>query len=207
MSSRSAMNCPSPLDARTPVLEPLIVIAMLSLLTSWAMQPYIAHSLSQQGIVVQGAAQAALWLTGVLSPVAAFMKAFGAALVCWACATLLGVRMPLLKLLSIFCIAEVLFSLRDVAMWAVLAARGLQSMHTTSDLIVAFGLNAFVQSSSALSKIALQSWDCFTVGWALLAYFMIRSTFKTDSRVSVCLAVCVLLTRILFAAASQLYSV
>jgi hypothetical protein len=207
MPSRTATAFARTLDSRAPVLEPLIVIAIVSLLTSWAIQPYIAQSLQQQGAIVQGAAQAALWLAGVLAPVSALVKAFAAALVCWACAIYLDVRLPLLKLLSMFCMAEVLFSLRDLTMCAVLATRGINAVHTTADLMVAMGINAFVQSSTMLAKIATGSWDFFTVAWAILAYWMIRAAFKTDARSAVCLALVVFCVRVLFAAATHLYSV
>ncbi len=207
MSNRSATAFAHTLESRAPVLEPLIVIAIASLLTSWAIQPYITHSLSQQGTLAQGAAQAALWLAGVLAPISAFVKALAAALVCWACAIYLDVRIPLAKLLSVFCMAEVLFSLRELTLWAVLAMRGFDGVRTTADLVVALGVNAFVHPSSVLGKIATGSWDAFTLIWAILAYWMIRSAFKTDARSAACLAAVVFCVRVLFTAASQLYSI
>ena len=195
------------LEKQTPVIEPLLVIATLSLLTSWAIQPYITHALLQQGAIVQDAAQTALWISGVLSPFAAFGKAFCATLVCWACGIFLDVRVPLSKLLSLFCIAEVWFSARDVAMWAVLATRGIESVHTTADLAVLFGLSSFVQSSSAIAKIAIQSWDFFTFTWALLAFWMLRAAFKMDARSSACFAAIAFAVRVLFTAATQLYTI
>jgi hypothetical protein len=207
MSNRSATAFAHTLESRAPVLEPLIVIAIVSLLTSWAIQPYIVHSLSQQGALAQGAAQAALWLAGVLAPISAFFKALAAALVCWACAIYLDVRIPLVKLVSVFCMAEVLFSLRDLTLWAVLAMRGLDGIRTTADLLVAFGINAFVHPASVAGRIATGSWDMFTFAWAILAYWMLRAAFKTDARSAACLAAVVFCMRVLFAAASQLYSV
>ncbi len=198
------------LESHTPVVEPLIVIAIVSLLSHrGAIQPYIVHSLSQQGPLAQSrrGGEFALWLAGVLAPVSAFVKASAAALVCWACAIYLDVRIPLVKLLSIFCMAEVLFCLRDLTLWAVLAMRGLDSIRTTADLLVAFGINAFVHPASTAGKIATGSWDVFTFAWALLAYWMIRAAFKPDARSAMCLAAVVFFVRVLFTAASQLYSV
>jgi hypothetical protein len=207
MSSRSAAALARIVEQRTPILEPLAVIATVSLLTSWAIQPYVVHALAQQGAVAQGAAQAALWLSGVISPFSALAKATMAALVCWSCAIYFEQRLSLLKLVSIFCIAEMLFSLRDLTMWGVLTARGIQGVRSTSDLMVAFGLNAFLPVTSATSRIATESWDFFTVAWGIAAFWMIRALFKTDTRSSVLLAAMAVFVRTLFAAASLLYSI
>lgn len=193
------------LENRSLVFEPLAIIAILSLVTSWAIQPYVAQALAQQGTAAQGAVQAALWLSGVLSPVSALAKALGVALVCWACAVFLGERLSLGKVVSIFCIAELVFSLRDVALLTVLAARGLANVRGTSDLMVGFGLNAFVHAKSSLVRIGLESWDAFTVVWAVASAWMIRACFKTDVRSTTFLALMAFAVRTLFAAASQLY--
>ena len=153
-------------DRRSPVFEPLAAIAIVSLITSWIMQPYLVHALVEQGSVAQHAAQGALWLSGVLSPFAAFGKALAAALVCWSCSVFLGERMSLAKLISIFCVAEVVFSLRDLTVAGVLVARGVGAVHTTADLMVAFGVNAFVRGMSPLQRISVETWDFFTIAWA-----------------------------------------
>ena len=86
-------------DQRAPVFEPLALIALVSLTTTWVIQPFVVHALSQQGAPAQGAAQAALWLSGVLAPFAALAKAIAAALICWSCAVFFGERLPFGKLL------------------------------------------------------------------------------------------------------------
>jgi len=192
---------------RTFVIEPLAVIAAVSLLTSWAIQPYVMHALLQQGAVAQGAAQAALWLSGVLSPFAAFGKAVAAALVCWSCAIYLDQRVSLLKLVSIFCLAEVVFSARDLAIWGVLALRGIDSVHSAADLLVATGLNAFAHVQSPVARIAFESWDFFTVAWGVLVWWLIQIVLKLDARSSAGLASMAFAARTLFAAASMLYTV
>ena len=192
---------------RAIVIEPLVVIAAVSLLTSWAIQPYVIHALVEQGSVAQGAAQAALWLSGVLSPFAAFGKAVAAALVCWSCAIYLEQRVSLLKLVSIFCVAEIVFSVRDVAMWGVLAARGINSVHSTADLLVATGLNAFSHAQSPLARIAFESWDFFTLAWGVVVWWLIRLILRLDARSAAGLAVMAFAVRTLFAAASMLYTV
>jgi hypothetical protein len=206
MNSRPAGAFARIVEQRTPVIEPLAIIATVSLLTTWASQPYFVHALAQQGAAAQGAAQAALWLSGVLSPLTALVKAVAAALICWSCAVYLDERLSLLKLVSIFCVAETLFSLRDLTMLGVLAARGVDGVRTTSDLMVAFGINAFVHSPSSLARIGLESWDLFTVAWGLLIFWMIRAVFRTDTRSTACLAVMAFTFRTLFAAAGLLYS-
>jgi hypothetical protein len=194
------------IDQRTPVVEPLAVIAIVSLLTSWAIQPYVGHALAQQGAVAQGAAQAALWFSGILSPFTALIKSVAAALICWSCAVWLDERLSLPRLISMFCVAETIFSLRDLTMLAVLAGRGITGMRTTSDLMVAFGLNAFLHSPSALARVGFESWDIFSVVWALLSFWMIRALFKTGARSTAFLAVMAFALRTLFTAAGLLYS-
>jgi hypothetical protein len=206
MNSRPAGTFARIVEQRSPVIEPLAIVATVSLLTAWAIQPYVVHALAQQGAAAQGAAQAALWLSGVLSPLTALVKAVAAALICWSCAVYLDERLSLLKLVSIFCVAETLFSLRDLTMLAVLSARGVDAVRTTSDLMVAFGINAFVHSPSSLARIGLESWDLFTVAWGLLSFWMIRAVFRTDTRSTACLAAMAFTFRTLFAAASLLYS-
>jgi hypothetical protein len=192
---------------RAFVIEPLAVIAAISLLATWAMQPYVIHALAQQGTVAQGAAQAALWLSGVLSPFAAFGKAMAAALVCWSCAIYLDQRVSLLKLMSIFCLAELVFSVRDLATWGVLAVRGIDSVHSVADLLVATGLNAFAHARSPLGRIAFESWDFFTVAWGVVVWSLIRIMLKLDARSAAALALMAFAVRTLFAAASMLYTV
>jgi hypothetical protein len=205
MRSPSAGRLAQIVDARTPIVEPLAIVAISSLLTAWAMQPFVGHALVQQGSVAQGAAQAALWLAGVLAPVMALAKASMAALVCWSGAVYLGERLSLVKLISLFCVAETISALRDLTMLSVLAVRGIDSVRTTADLMVAFGVNAYLRSPSALARVAFESWDLFTVAWALLAFWMIRALFRTDRGSAACLAVMVFAFRTLFAAASLLY--
>lgn len=207
MSSRAA-EIPGIVGAnRTLLIEPLMVIALVSLLTSWAIQPYITHALAQQGSVAQGAAQAALWFSGLLSPVAAFAKAVAAALVCWACAIFVGERISLLKLISIFCVAETIFSIRDLATWGVLALRGVENVRSTADLMVATGLNAFVRPQSPLGRLAFESWDFFSLAWGALVWWLIRTSIKLDARSAAGLALIAFAVRTLFAAASMLYTV
>ncbi len=206
MSGRPAQTLTKLGADRVFVIEPLAAIAAISLLASWAMQPYITHALAEQGTVAQGAAQAALWFSGVLSPFAAFGKAMAAALVCWSCAIYLDQRVSLLKLMSIFCLAELVFSARDLAAWGVLAARGINSVHSAADLLVATGLNAFTHARSPLGRIAFESWDFFTVAWSVLVWWLIRSMLKLDARSSAGLALMAFAVRTLFAAASMLYT-
>lgn len=194
-------------DQRAPVFEPLALIALVSLTTTWVIQPFVVHALSQQGAPAQGAAQAALWLSGVLAPFAALAKAIAAALICWSCAVFLGERLPFGKLISVFCVAEAVFSLRDLMVTGVLLARGIDAVRTASDLLVVFGVGALVHHPSPLQRIGFETWDGFSVMWALLIFWFIRSVFKTDVRPAACLAVVALMFRTLFAAASLLYSI
>jgi hypothetical protein len=207
MSGSPARTLAAPGAHRAVVIEPLAVIAAVSLLTSWAIQPYVTHALVQQGTVAQGAAQAALWLSGVLSPFAAFGKALAAALICWSCAVYLDQRVSLIKLVSIFCLAEMVFSIRDIVMLGVLALRGIGSVHSTTDLLVATGLNAFTHAQSPLGRIAFESWDFFTVAWGVVVWWLIRIMLKLDTRSSAGLALMAFVVRTLFAAASMLYTV
>jgi hypothetical protein len=193
-------------ERRTPVFEPLAAIAVVSLVTSWIIQPYLAHALAQQGPVAQQAAQGALWLSGVLSPFAAFGKALAAALVCWACSVFLGERLPFMKLISVFCVAELVFSLRDLTVAGVLAARGVGAVHTATDLMVAFGVNAFVHAISPLQRISVESWDFFTVAWASLVCALLRGACKGSARSAIVLAAVAFTVRTLFAAAALLYT-
>lgn len=193
-------------DRRTPIIEPLTIVTVVSLLTAWAIQPFMVRALIPQGAAAQGAAQAALWLSGVLAPLTALIKASAAALICWSCAVYLGERLSLLKLVSMFCLAETIFALRDLTMLAVLAARGIESVRSTADLMVAFGINAFLNSSSASARVALESWDAFSVAWGLLAFWMLRALFRIDRRSSASLALTAFAFRTLFAAAGLLYS-
>jgi hypothetical protein len=193
-------------DRRTPIIEPLTIVTVVSLLTAWAIQPFMVRALIPQGAAAQGAAQAALWLSGVLAPLTALIKASAAALICWSCAVYLGERLSLLKLVSMFCLAETIFALRDLTMLAVLSVRGIESVRSTADLMVAFGINAFLNSSSASARVALESWDVFSVAWGLLAFWMIRALFRIDRRSSACLALTAFAFRTLFAAAGLLYS-
>jgi hypothetical protein len=207
MPTRSSTALARVVEERMPILEPLTVIAVVSLVTAWAIQPYVVHALAQQGAVAQSAAQAALWLSGVLSPFSALAKALLGALVCWSGAIYLGERVSLLKLISAFCLAETVFSLRDLTMWGVLAARGIGNVRSAADLMVAFGPNAFLRSQSAITRVALESWDFFTVAWGITIFWMIRTLFKIGIRSSICLAAMAVFVRTLFAAASLLYSI
>ena len=126
---------------------------------------------------------------------------------CWACAVYLGEWLSLLKLVSMFCVAETIFALRDLTMLAVLAARGIESVRSTADLMVAFGVNAFLHSPSPVARVAFESWDIFSVAWGLLAFHLIRALFRTDVRSSACLALVAFAVRTLFAAAGMLYSI
>jgi hypothetical protein len=196
----------SVVDRRTPVVQPLIAIAIMSLITTWMIQPYVAHALVQQGPAAQGAAQAALWLSGVLSPLAAFGKALSAALVCWAFSVFLGERLPLVKLISVFCIAEMVFSMRDVTTMGVLVTRGVSGVRTAADLMVAFGVSAFLHKPSPLQRIGFETWDFFSIVWAAVVFAMLRVVFKMSRGSAVGLAVLVLVFRVLFSAAALLYS-
>lgn len=204
--NNSAGRLNAVIERRAPMFEPLVVIAIISLISSWTIQPYITQALAPQGPLAQQAAQGALWLSGVLSPFAALGKALAAALVCWACAVFLGERLSFAKLLSVFCLAEVVFALRDLAIAAVLAARGIGAVHTTADLLVAFGVNAFVHGMSPLQRVGLETWDLFSVAWALAALLMIRGAFKTSWRSAAALAAIAFTFRALFTAATLLYS-
>jgi hypothetical protein len=192
---------------RTPILEPLVVVATVSLLTSWAIQPLAMSALAQQGAIAQGAVRAALWLSAILSPLGALGKATAAAIVCWAIAIYLDEQLPLLKLVSMFCLAETFFSLRDLTMWGVLALRGGGGIRGTADLVVPFGLNAFLHADSTLTKLAFESWDFFHIAWGLIVYWMLHAVFGITLRSSARLAVAALLFRLLFAGASRLYGI
>jgi hypothetical protein len=174
MTSRPPGTLARIIERRAFVLEPLAIISIVSLSSTWAIQPYVAHALAQQGAAAQGAAQAAIWFSGVLSPLSALAKALAAALVCWACAVWLDERLPMLKLVSMFCIAEIVHSLRDLTMLGVLAARGIGSVRATSDLMVAFGLNAFLHPASSLARVGFESWDLFSVAWGFAIFLMMR---------------------------------
>jgi hypothetical protein len=190
---------------RTPILEPLALIAAVSLVTAWAVRPFAANALAGQGPVAQGAVQAVLWLSAILSPFAALVKAATAATACWAIAIYLDEQMPLAKLVSLFCLAELIFSIRDLAMCAVLALRGTAGVRSAADLVVPFGLNAFLHADSTLTRLAFESWDFFHVAWALLVFFMVYAVFETRVRSAACLAIAALVFRLLFSAAGLLY--
>jgi hypothetical protein len=207
MTRRPAEALARIVDRRSPIIEPLTIVAMTSLITAWAIQPFVVHALAPQGAVAQSAAQVALWLAGVLAPLTALAKASTAALISWACAVYLGQRLSLLKLVSMFCVAETIFALRDLTMLVVLAVRGIESVRSTADLMVAFGVNMLLHSTSPVARVALESWDLFSVFWGLLAFVMIRALFRLDARSSACLALVAFAFRTLFAAAGMLYTV
>lgn len=192
-------------QTRTPIFEPMIVIAAVSLSTAFAIQPFVSQALSAQGPVAQGAAQTALWLSGVLSPFAALGKALAASLVCWSAAVFLEERLPFTQLLSMFCIAEIVFSARDLAMWAILLARGVASVHSSADLLVPFGLGAILSAPSPLTRIALESWDFFSLVWCALVFWLLRALFVRGRATAAVLALLTLAVRSLFSAASLLY--
>jgi hypothetical protein len=206
MTNQSAGRLAAALERRMPMFEPLVAVAIISLTTSWVIQPYVAQALAQQGPAAQQAAQGALWLSGVLAPFAALGKALAAALVCWACAVFLGERLSLVTLVSAFCVAEVVFSLRDLTVAGVLAARGLGAVHTTADLMVEFGINAFVHGTSPLQRISFETWDFFTVAWAAFVCALVRGVCKSSARSAVVLAAVAFTVRTLFAAAALLYT-
>ncbi len=187
---------------RMSIFEPLAVIATVSLLASWGIQPFLAEALASRGVLAQQTAHSALWISAVLSPFAAFGKALAGALIAWAIATFLNERLSLIKLVSVFCAAETVFCLRDLATWATLAIRGVSGIHSAADLAVPFGLNAFIQAHTVAARIATSSWDFFHVAWALLVFVLIRSTLRTEVRSSACLAASALAFRVLFAAAT-----
>lgn len=207
MSDHSGGPLARAIEERNPIFEPLVVVAVVSLFTSWAIQPYVVHALAPQGAVAQGAAQTALWLSGLLAPISALAKATMAALVCWACAVYLDEGVSLIRLVSIFCLAEMVFCLRDLSMWIVLALRGVEHIRSAGDLMVAFGVNAYLQSSSALARVAFESWDVFTVAWALVLWWMIRVFLRQGIRSSAFLAAIAFVVRALFAAATLLYRI
>lgn len=207
MSNRPPGRLATIVEGRAPIIEPIAIIGILSILSTWALQPFVAHALASNGTVAQSAAQVAIWLSGVIAPVAALARALTAALICWACAVYLGARLSLAKLVSLFCVAEIVFSLRDAMLLGFLAMRGVESMRSTADLIVAFGVNGFVHSSSALARVGLESWDVFSVLWAVLCFRMIRELFDTGTKSAACLALVVFASRTLFSAASLLYRV
>jgi hypothetical protein len=192
-------------ETRAPIFEPMIVIAIVSMTTAFAIQPYVAQALAGQGPVAQGAAQAALWLSGVLSPFSALGKALAATLVCWSAATFLDERLPFARLLSAFCVAETVFSARDLAMWAVLFFRGLSSVHSSADLLVPFGLSSIAGAHSPSARIALESWDLFSLLWSVLVFWLLRALFAKDGRTAAVLALLALSVRTLFTAAGLLY--
>jgi hypothetical protein len=206
MNGASEGRVAAAVDQRVPVFEPLAAIAIVSLASSWIIQPYLVHALAQQGPVAQQAAQGALWLSGVLSPFAALGKALAGAIVCWSCSVLLDERISLAKLVSVFCVAEVVFSLRDLTVAGVLVARGLGAVHTAADLTVAFGINAFVHGTSPLQRIGIETWDFFTIAWAALVCALLRGVCKSSVRAAVMLAVVAFAVRTLFAAAALLYT-
>ena len=191
---------------RRPILGPLMTIAAVSLTTSWIIQPYLAHALGAQGSVAQQAAQGALWVSGMLSPLAALGKALGLAVVCWSCSVFLGERIPLAKLISVFCVAEIVFSLRDLTAAGVLVARGIGAVHSPADLMIGFGVNAFVHAVSPLQRISLETWDFFTVAWASLVCACLCGACKVSARPAIVLALVAFAVRVLFAASALLYT-
>jgi hypothetical protein len=195
------------LERKTLIVEPMAIIATISLLTAWAIQPLVAHAVAQQGLVAQATVASALWLSAIVSPFSAFAKAASAALVCWAVAVYLGEQLPVKKLVSAFCVAEVLFSLRDLGMLAALAIRGTASIRSTGDLAVSFGPSAFLHSTSMLTRIAFESWDFFHIAWGLLLFCMLHAMFEIGRRSSAYLAIATLAFRVLFAAAGLLYGI
>jgi hypothetical protein len=206
MSFRPSRAVARIVETRAPIFEPMIVIAIVSLSTSFAIQPYVAQALAGQGAVAQGAAQAALWLSGVLSPLSALGKAVAVSLVCWSAAIFLEERLPFVRLVSVFCIAETVFCARDLTMWATLFIRGLANVHSSADLMVPFGLTAIVGAQSATARIALESWDFFSVLWGCLVFWLLRSLFHKDCRTAAVLALLVFFVRSVFTAAGLLYS-
>lgn len=195
------------LERRALVFESLAAIAIISLATSWIMQPYLVRALAAQGAVAQQAAQGALWLSGILSPIAALGKALVGVAVCWACCVFLGERPAPVKLISVFCVAEIVFSLRDLISAGILVARGMGAIHTTGDLMVAFGANAFVHGVSPLQRISVETWDLFTVAWASVLCALLRGVCKVGVRPAIALAVIAFAVRTLFSAAAILYTI
>jgi hypothetical protein len=191
---------------RAGPLESLALIATVALLSSWGMRPFVAQALAPMGPVAQHSAEAALWLSAVAAPFAALVKAAAAALVCWAASILLNERLSLVKLISIFCVAEALFCVRDLGLLGLLSLRGLAAIHSTSDLIVPFGAAFFIHARSAPWRIAVSSWDIFHLAWAVLLYFLLKESFKLPKRSAACLALTALALRVLFAAATMLYT-
>ncbi len=151
--------------SRAPIVAPLAVVAVVNAMIGLSLRPLILETLSREPQGVAYFATYVLWLTIFSSPVIVLAKAFALAVVGWSLAALLGETARLRSLVSTLLFGEVLFLIPGALDLVVLYLRRLGGIMSAADLVVRWGLDLIVDTSSPVLSAVLQGTSIFHLIW------------------------------------------
>ena len=161
---------------RAPAVAPLVVIAVLNVTVAVLMRPALAAALRTQPNGVAYAAEAFLWLVAVFYPAIVLAKVLLLAAVAWSVVALLEESARWRQLLSVLLFGEILMLLQATLTAIVLHLRGIGALHAPADLIVHWGVAAFIDVQNPVAVALVQHATVFHALWFLfVAVALIRS--------------------------------
>lgn len=165
---------------RAPALAPLLVIAVLNLTVAVLMRPALAAALRTQPNAVGYAAEAFLWLVAVFYPAIVLAKVLLLVAVAWSVVALLEESARWRQLFSVLLFGEILMLLQAAFTVIVLHARGLDALRAPADLIVHWGLAAFIDVQGPVAVALVQHATVFHAFWLLfVTVALVRSAALT----------------------------
>jgi hypothetical protein len=151
--------------SRAPIVAPLAIVAIVNAMIGLSLRPLFLETLSGESQGVASFVTYVFWLTIFSSPVIVLAKAFLLAVVGWSIAALLGEAARLRTLVSTLLFGEVLFLIPGVLDLVVLYLRRLSGIMSAADLVVRWGLDLIVETSSPVLSAVLQGTSVFHLIW------------------------------------------
>jgi len=161
------------IKAFEPLLPPLALGWLLSLVATTAMRPLISDAFAANDLAVGSALNTWMWLAAFLAPLFQSARALLLAGVAWATLALANIECRFRSILSVMLYGDAILMTEAVALAAFLHLFGGE-MGVPEDLRSPFGLAGLVSGGGPIVQAAAQTLTIFHGLWLLFLWFSFR---------------------------------
>ena len=169
-------------------LGSLTAIAVINVVSAWLIRPFANAALADDSSAAQGVAFA-FWLSGALSPLVALVQALLLGAAAWAMLTLGGTLVRFGRLLTVLLAGQVLLSLDNLFIAAVLLVRGIAAVTKPADLWVPQGLDIFFSVGSPVAQAIAGNVTLFHVAWFAFLVAALPHTIGVSRRAAIAVGI------------------
>jgi hypothetical protein len=149
------------------LLAPTAGVAALFLSAALLVRPLLPAAYRSEPEALLGIVTTLLWVGVVAAPVVTFVKALVLGTVAWATLVIMGTQAPFRVVVRTILVGECILAAQGLFIAVILRARGAEALRSPEDLMVATGLDAFIDGEGPVLAALARGVTPFHAAWVV----------------------------------------